>query len=91
MNIDELPVVERAPEDAEHSETRPARVERQTGSAKVVAMLSRHDLIAAYHARLDGLRASDKKECEGSAVFESAGAARDLRKHVPAEEHVDFG
>jgi CIC family chloride channel protein len=76
-NIDELPVVA-SPQD-NHSGHKVSAITRRprgpVGTLRLVGMLSRRDLISAYHRRLDALRQADDRESRGSNVFVEALAA----------------
>ncbi|MBI3829385.1 MAG: chloride channel protein [Planctomycetes bacterium] len=73
-SIDELPVVEELT-SASRLVDRTSRRNKPRGTVgtrRVVAMLTRHDLIAAYRQRLSELQSQDDKESSGTSVFESA-------------------
>src|SRR5579862_2597457 len=74
QNVDEIPVVESAEPGMESSHSRISKAvlppRGPVGTARVVAMLSRRDLISAYHKRLNAIRALDASESHGSNVFD---------------------
>ncbi|MCW8133724.1 MAG: chloride channel protein [Planctomycetota bacterium] len=72
-SIDELPVVEVVDRDGDHAgrSARKLKPRGAVGSKRVIAMLTRHDLIAAYRKRLSDLQSQDDSD-KGSNVFESA-------------------
>ena len=72
-NLDELPVVER-PKDSSNTHVSKAvrRPRGITGTMRVVGMLSRRDLIAAYHRRLHAIQTAGVLESSGSQVFGEA-------------------
>ncbi len=78
-NIDEIPIVEDADKNGSAGKTTISAVIRRprgpVGSMKVIGMLSRRDLIAAYHRRLNALEHADALENTGSKVFEDALAS----------------
>ncbi len=52
------------------------------GTLKVIGMVSRRDLISAYHKRLHSIREHGLKESEGSNVFDQAAAVEAIiRNH----------
>ena len=75
-NIDEIPIVAAAPPGEESSRSSITmavpRPHGPAGTMRVIGMVSRRDLISAYHKRLKDIRAMDEKECEGSNVFDQA-------------------
>ena len=74
-NLDELPVVESTSrESAARTRVSSAmRVPRgPTGTRRVVGMLSRRDLIAAYHRKLHAIQSAGILESTGSHVFGGA-------------------
>ncbi len=70
-NVDALPVVEQAPsQNVPRSRISSVRRPRgPVGSARVIAMLSRRDVILAYHHRLLAQQHANALESTGSAVF----------------------
>lgn len=73
-SADELPVVEEITSESRliNRATRRVKPRGMVGTRRVVAMLTRHDLIAAYRKRLSELQSQDDKETSGTSVFESA-------------------
>jgi len=73
-NVNVLPVVEESPErEAKRGFTRRIIAPRgPVGSKRVIGMLSRQDLIAAYRNRLMAIKQSEAKDAEGGTVVESA-------------------
>jgi len=72
LEIDELPVVEVANSSSRGGITVSTRIKRPrgpVGSRKVVGMLSRHDMIAAYRKRLNEIETLEAQESHGSQVF----------------------
>ena len=77
-NIDELPVVEEVSAATSHRRQHTRRVKRPRGIAgtrRVVAMLTRHDLISAYRKRLQDLETLDTQESTGGRIFEDERAS----------------
>jgi CIC family chloride channel protein len=92
-NLDEIPVVERLAPKENARTTISAVVKRPrgpVGTMRVIAMLSRRDLIVAYHRRVMALERADAAESTGSAVFEDGQAASEqplvLTVELPAPE-----
>lgn len=82
-NADELPVVEESASSRSGAHSMLLHFTRRprgpVGSKRVIGMLSRRDLIAAYHRKLHALQLAEAQENKGSHVFVEALAA-------PAEE-----
>lgn len=78
-NIDEIPIVESAGKLGDAGKTTVSAVIRRprgpVGTMKVIGMLSRRDLIAAYHRRLNALERAEALDNTGSQVFEDALAS----------------
>ena len=89
-NIDELPVVALDNPDESASRTSvSAPIRRPRGAAgtkRVIAMLSRRDLITAYHRRLHAIQAADDQENKGSNVFVDALEAGLLPEAIVGNE-----
>jgi CIC family chloride channel protein len=72
-NIDEIPIVATTPPGQESSRssitTAVASPHGAVGTMRVIGMVSRRDLISAYHRRLKDIRDQDESECAGSNVF----------------------
>jgi CIC family chloride channel protein len=75
-NLDELPVVESVLSRDSAARTRVSAAMRPprgpTGTRRVVGMLSRRDLIAAYHRKLHAIQSAGILEMTGSHVFGGA-------------------
>jgi CBS domain-containing protein len=74
-NADELPVVEDVEASARRTGRPTQRVKRPrgiVGSKRVVALLTRGDLIAVYRKRLLEIQSADAQESSGSNVFSAA-------------------
>jgi len=75
-NMDEIPIVENAAKRSDASKTSISAAMRKprgpVGTMRVIGMLSRRDLIAAYHRRLHALERAEAAENTGSQVFEDA-------------------
>jgi CBS domain-containing protein len=85
-NLDELPVVEPPMRDSALTRisTTVRRPKGTAGTMRVVGMLSRRDLITAYHRKLHALEMAELQENTGSHVFGEALEA----KPEPAEPTV---
>jgi CIC family chloride channel protein len=77
-NLDSIPVVAAPSEEEMSSVSRISKAVKPprgpVGKSRVIGMLSRRDLIAAYHRRLNALRSADEKDSEGSNVFDQSAA-----------------
>jgi CIC family chloride channel protein len=75
-NVDEIPVVENAAKRSDASKTSISAATRRprgpVGTMRVIGMLSRRDLISAYHRRLHALERAEAADNTGSQVFEEA-------------------
>ena len=87
INVDELPVVETpsAENSAKKSKVSAviSRPHGPAGSKRVIGMLSRRDLISAYHRRLHAIQTADDNDNRGSHVF-----ALELAMPDSAEAHL---
>jgi len=92
-NLEELPVVE------EHHTpgariSMPISVRRPrgpTGTKRVLGMLSRRDLIAAYHRRLHAVEVADAQENRGSHVFiDALDAVPEISTETAPAEQTSF-
>ncbi len=72
-NLDELPIVEAIDPKSSASVTRVSATLRPPkgpiGTRRVIGMLSRRDLIAAYHRKLHAAQVAGQMESTGSSVF----------------------
>jgi hypothetical protein len=86
-NLDELPVVE--PDQGETSKSISTAVRRPrgpVGTMQVVGMLSRRDLIAAYHRRMQALQSAETLDNAGSHVIVDALAVVAISQKSDLEE-----
>lgn len=72
-NVDEIPVVVSDSLENSASRTRVSKIVKiprgPVGTARVIGMLSRRDLISAYHKRLSEIKEIGARESHGSNVF----------------------
>ncbi len=88
-NLDAIPIVESPTSDKASSKSSISAVVTMphgpVGTLRVIGLVSRRDLIAAYHKRLHAIRAHGAKESEGSNVFDQTAAMHEPRKRKSKE------
>jgi CIC family chloride channel protein len=93
-NVDELPVVDESNTSSAKLTSASKSVRRPrgpVGTRRVIGMLSRRDLISAYHRKLHAIQSDDASENRGSHVFVDAletpqGPRLDMEMEFPDEK-----